>query len=509
MGHPWWGIAGALAIELVRNLVNLHQFDHWLRNRNRRDPPDAGGLWGDLVSQVSRLHRRKQFHKKRLLSLFRELRRSTASMPDGVVALNSANEIVWFNRKAAELLGLKRKTDFGIQIAGLLRVPEFSRYLAKGDYSASLRVPPRVGDATTLEFQGVPYGEGQVFLLVRDVTRQSQLETMRKDFVANASHELRSPLTVIAGYLETLALDEDLPADLRPPLLEMRRQAEEVEVVHAVYVIDDHDILLGSLSLKKLLTTGARTPIADVYDRSVRSVTSTTDEVEVARIMKKYDLFVVPVVDDMGRLLGRITIDDIVDVIQDEADSNYQLMSGLSDEVEAGDGLFEMTRARLPCLMVGLVGGILTSTVVGRNEGELALLPQLAFFMPLIGAMGGNVGVQSSAIVVQGLANSNMPGTLWSRLSRELGVGLLNGLLCALAILAYSWAVGHGLLFAVAVGVSLLSVIIFASLFGTAVPWALNHYGIDPALATGPFITTTNDILGLSIYFAIANALLG
>jgi two-component system phosphate regulon sensor histidine kinase PhoR len=231
VGHPWWGIAGALAIELVRNLVNLHQFDHWLRNRNRRDPPDAGGLWGDLVSQVSRLHRRKQFHKKRLLSLFRELRRSTASMPDGVVALNSANEIVWFNRKAAELLGLKRKTDFGIQIAGLLRVPEFSRYLAKGDYSASLRVPPRVGDATTLEFQGVPYGEGQVFLLVRDVTRQSQLETMRKDFVANASHELRSPLTVISGYLETLALDETLPDDLRGPIGEMRRQSERMTTI--------------------------------------------------------------------------------------------------------------------------------------------------------------------------------------------------------------------------------------------------------------------------------------
>ena len=231
MGHPWWGIAGALAIELVRNLVNLHQFDHWLRNRNRRDPPDAGGLWGDLVSQVSRLHRRKQFHKKRLLSLFRELRRSTASMPDGVVALNSANEIVWFNRKAAELLGLKRKTDFGIQIAGLLRVPEFSRYLAKDDYSASLRVPPRVGDATTLEFQGVPYGEGQVFLLVRDVTRQSQLETMRKDFVANASHELRSPLTVISGYLETLALDDTLPDDLRGPIGEMRRQSERMTTI--------------------------------------------------------------------------------------------------------------------------------------------------------------------------------------------------------------------------------------------------------------------------------------
>ena len=138
VGHPWWGIAGALAIELVRNLVNLHQFDHWLRNRNRRDPPDAGGLWGDLVSQVSRLHRRKQFHKQRILRLFRELRRSTASMPDGVVALNPLREIVWFNRKAGELLGLRRKTDFGLQIGSLVRVPEFARYLEKGDFSAGL-----------------------------------------------------------------------------------------------------------------------------------------------------------------------------------------------------------------------------------------------------------------------------------------------------------------------------------------------------------------------------------
>ena len=233
IGHLWWGIAGALAVELTRQLVNLHQFDHWLRNRNRRDPPDAGGLWGEIVSQVSRLHRRKQFHKQRILRLFRELRRSTASMPDGVVALNPLREIVWFNRKAGELLGLRRKTDFGLQIGSLVRVPEFARYLEKGDFSAGLRVHPRIGEAFCIEFQGVPYGEGQMFLLVRDVTRQAHLETMRKDFVANASHELRSPLTVIAGYLETLALDEDLPADLRPPLLEMRRQAERMTAIIA------------------------------------------------------------------------------------------------------------------------------------------------------------------------------------------------------------------------------------------------------------------------------------
>jgi two-component system phosphate regulon sensor histidine kinase PhoR len=233
VGHVWWGIVAALALELARQLANLHDFLDWLRHRNHRDPPDAGGLWGDVVSLVSRLHRRKQFHKQRILRLFRELRRSTASMPDGVIALNAAREILWFNRKAAELLGLRRKTDFGISLASLVRVPEFARYLEVGAAGSSLRIHPRIGEPGCLEFQGVPYGEGQLFLLVRDVTRQEQLETMRKDFVANASHELRSPLTVIAGYLETLALDGDLPQDIRLPILEMRRQAERMTAIVA------------------------------------------------------------------------------------------------------------------------------------------------------------------------------------------------------------------------------------------------------------------------------------
>lgn len=231
VGHLWWGIAGALAIELARQLANLNDFLDWLRRRNQRDPPDSGGRWGDAVSLVSRLHRRKQFHKQRILRLFRELRRSTASMPDGVVALNADREILWFNRKAAELLGLRRKTDFGINLASLLRVPEFARYLEKGEFSSSLRIKPRIGEPTCLEFQGAPYGEGQLFLLVRDVTRQAQLETMRKDFVANASHELRSPLTVIAGYLETLSLGDELPEDLRGPIQEMRRQSERMTAI--------------------------------------------------------------------------------------------------------------------------------------------------------------------------------------------------------------------------------------------------------------------------------------
>jgi two-component system phosphate regulon sensor histidine kinase PhoR len=233
IGHPWWGLAGALALAALMLWRNLHRLEDWLRNRNRKTPPDAGGLWGEVISQVARLHRRKQFHKQRMLALFRELRRSSASMPDGVVVLNAAHEILWFNRKAGELLGLRRKTDFGIKLASLLRLPEFARYLARGEFSAALRLQPRVGEAFWLEFQGMPYGEGQLVLLVRDVTRQAQLETMRKDFVANASHELRSPLTVIAGYLETLAGEPDLPADLRPPVLEMRRQSERMTAIIA------------------------------------------------------------------------------------------------------------------------------------------------------------------------------------------------------------------------------------------------------------------------------------
>ena len=289
---------------------------------------------------------------------------------------------------------------------------------------------------------------------------------------------------------------------------EMRRQAEGIDVVHAVYVVDDNDILLGSLSLKKLLTTSTKTEISEIFEKSIHSVTSTSEDAEIAKIMKKYDLFVVPVVDEIGRLLGRITLDDAVDIIQEEADSNYQLISGLSDEVSNEDGLFQTTKARLPWLLIGLLGGVLTSTVISENESEITLILQIVFFIPLIAAMGGNVGVQSSAIVVQALANSTLQKNIWQRLARELGVGLFNGLICSLVIVGYSWAIGQGLLFATAVGSSLLAVVLFASLFGTAIPWILNKYNIDPALATGPFITTTNDVLGLSIYFAIANALL-
>ncbi|NVK29151.1 MAG: magnesium transporter [Flavobacteriia bacterium] len=288
---------------------------------------------------------------------------------------------------------------------------------------------------------------------------------------------------------------------------EMRKQAEDVEQVHAVYVVDDNDILLGSLSLKKLLTTSTRTPIKEVYNDKIHSVRSTTDNEEVARIMNKYDMFVVPVVDDMGRLLGRITLDDVVDVIVEEADRDYQLASGLSDDVEVNDSIFDITKARLPWLLIGLLGGVVAASVIGQNEAELGNIPQLAFFIPLIAAMGGNVGVQSSAIVVQALAHQSVTDTAVRRLKKELSVGLVNGIICAMAIYGISLVLGYGTKLALTVGLALLAVIMFASLFGTFVPLVLNKYKVDPALATGPFITTANDVLGLFIYFAIGSAI--
>ncbi len=231
IGHVWIGICGALAIYLGLQLFRLHQLDYWLRHRSLMDPPDAAGLWGDVVGLVVRLYRRKKFHKQRLVEMFRELRRSTASMPDGVVTLNRDNEILWFNRTAGELLGLRRRVDSGLRIGNLIRQPEFGRYLAQEQYSQPVTLQPTTTEGRWLSLQLVPYGDGQKLLLVRDVTRQSQLEAMRKDFVANASHELRSPLTVVSGYLETLAADPTIDPDLQHPLREMRRQAERMTAI--------------------------------------------------------------------------------------------------------------------------------------------------------------------------------------------------------------------------------------------------------------------------------------
>jgi two-component system phosphate regulon sensor histidine kinase PhoR len=229
LGSVWVGLALVFGLYLGWQLISLLRVEWWVRHRSLAEPPNLGGAWGEILTQVVRLHRRKRFHKQRFLQLFRQIQRSTTALPEGVVILNDQREILWFNRMAGQLLALRRPTDLGLRIDNLMRQPEFVSYLLEGDYANSVVMRARGGqDDLYLSVQLVPYGEGQQLLLVRDVTRQIRLETLRKDFVANASHELRSPLTVISGYLETLASDPMLDADLQGPVIEMRRQAERM-----------------------------------------------------------------------------------------------------------------------------------------------------------------------------------------------------------------------------------------------------------------------------------------
>ena len=291
---------------------------------------------------------------------------------------------------------------------------------------------------------------------------------------------------------------------------EMRIQAENVTRVHSIYVVDDENRLKGRLSLKDLLTTSTKTPISQVYIKKVDYVRVDTSNTEVARIMQKYDLEAIPVVDEMGRLVGRITIDDIVDVIKEEADKDYQLAAGISQDVEADDSILDLTRARLPWLVLALFGGFISVRVLGLFEGAMANHGNLFFFTPLIAAMAGNVGVQSSAIIVQGLANQSISGSLWNRLIKEVSLSLLNGIILASILFVGShFLLNVEIIIGEIVTIALISVIIIASLIGTFIPLLLHRFNIDPALATGPFITTSNDICGILIYFSIAKMILG
>ena len=293
-------------------------------------------------------------------------------------------------------------------------------------------------------------------------------------------------------------------------LSEIKKQGENVTRVHSIYVVDDKDRLIGRLSLKDLITAPSKNKIKDIYIPKVDSVNVMENGEEVAKIMSKYDLEAVPVIDDQRHLVGRITIDDIVDFIKEEAEEDYLIAAGVQGDVEADDSILELTKARLPWLFLGLVGG-LGSVFILEGFQDFMNDPNykaLFFFTPLIAAMAGNVGVQSSAIIVQGLANDIVKGSLLKRLIKELGLSLINGVIFGLLTIIFGFIINQPIELSLVISLSMLCVIVVAALIGTSIPIILEKRGIDPAIATGPFITTSNDIFGIFLFFYIAKIFL-
>lgn len=306
---------------------------------------------------------------------------------------------------------------------------------------------------------------------------------------------------------ELVKVNQDL--SIISAVKEMRKQAEEMDEVYSIYVVDNSDKLLGTLSLKKLLTTSSSAKVSEVFNSKVRSVKDSEEAEEVARQMQKYDLFEVPVIDSLGKLIGRITIDDVMDFVKEETEKDYQLASGISSDIDNTDNIFNMTKARLPWLFIGMVGGLIGSRVLQGNQSALQNVPALMFFVPLIAATAGNIGVQASAIIVQGLANNTLGKDTFRTLAKEISVSAASGLILSLIIFGFNLLINHhDFTISMTISLSLLAVILVAAVIGTIVPIILDKNKIDPAIATGPFITTSNDILGVLIYFSIARMML-
>ncbi len=289
---------------------------------------------------------------------------------------------------------------------------------------------------------------------------------------------------------------------------EIRKQAENIQKIYSVYVVDDDGSLLGRVGLKKIILSNDNARVADIYDDEIISVETSEAEEGVVNIMRKYDLEAVPVVNARGKLVGRITIDDIVDVITESAEEERQLMSGISADVEEDDSIWQISKSRLPWLIIGMVGGLVGVQFVGLFQEDIIVIPAVAFFIPLITATGGNAGIQSSSIVVQSLANPNVfADNMPKRLLKVFLVAVINGFILAAAVFIFVYAFMREQPLATTVSVALFSVVLLASFLGTIIPLILNHFGVNPALASGPFITTTNDLLGLAVYFSLAHFL--
>jgi len=351
--------------------------------------------------------------------------------------------------------------------------------------------------------------------IVGELPENLQEKVLSKIEDAEHSQDIRELLNYNEGTAGALMAKELVSVNESLSVIncvrEMRKQAKEVTRVHSIYVTNSKNKLLGRLSLKDLLTANTKAKVKDIYIPNVDYVNVNEDVNEVANIMSKYDLEAIPVVNDKKQLLGRITIDDVLDIIKEEAEKDYQLAAGISKEVEANDNIFQLTRARLPWLFLGLIGG-LGSVFILKDFEEIMIkseLRSLFFYTPLIAAMAGNVGVQSSAIIVQGIANQVIKGSLINRLFKEIGLALINGLILSIVLIIFGEIINQDMLLSLTVAGSMMSVIIISALVGTFIPIILDKQGIDPAIATGPFITTANDIFGIFLFFYIAKLILG
>jgi magnesium transporter len=340
---------------------------------------------------------------------------------------------------------------------------------------------------------------------------------IREEVLSDLGTELRAQVTELMRYEANVAgglmAKELIKARVDWTVVqcveEIRKQAENVTKFYTVYVVDEADRLLGRADLQDLIISDARTVVGDICERDIVTIHTYEEDWEVAEIMKKYDLESVPVVNVQGQLVGRITIDDVVDVITEQAEEERQLMTGISEDVEEDDSVWRNSRARLPWLLIGISGGLLNAKFMGLFEGEISRITAIAFFTPLIQATGGNVGIQSSSVVVQSLANPDFVDEgLWNRLAKVFFVALLNGLFLSVLVLGANIVLFREYSLSMVVSVALFSVVIFASFIGTLTPLVLNRFGYNPALAAGPFITTINDLLGLTVYFFSVHLLL-
>lgn len=351
-----------------------------------------------------------------------------------------------------------------------------------------------------------------------DILSQIPLKR-REEIIRNIDNEekasnlldlLRYPDDVAGGLMAKELVKANVNWSTSQCIEEIRQQAQNVQKVYFVYVVDDAGRLIGRVSLKRLIIAGDNSKIADIFDKEQVSVETYMEEEEVATIMTKYDLDTVPVVNARGKLVGRITIDDVVDVITEQAEEERQMMAGISSDVEEADSVWDLSKARLPWLIIGLIGGFIGAFFISQFEGDLMIIPALAFFIPLITAMGGNVGIQSSSIVVQSLANPNVfADSMAQRLLKVFLVAIVNGVILALMIFGAVILLYRNQPLALTVSLALCSVVLLASFTGTFTPLILNRLGVNPALASGPFITTANDLLALAVYFSVAHLLYG